>query len=91
MTPAPIDEAKIRETAYLMWLDEGQPQGRDEEHWRKAVDALSAPVAKKPRKAAAKPAAKAKAAKPAAKAKAAKPKAKAAKKPAAKKTAKLDA
>lgn len=82
MTPAPIDEAKIRETAYLMWLDEGQPQGRDAEHWRKAINAPSAPVAKKPRKAAAKPAAKAKAAKP---------KAKAAKKPAAKKTAKLDA
>lgn len=48
-----IDEAKVRETAYLMWLDEGQPEGRDMEHWLKAVDALT--PAKPKRKAPAKP------------------------------------
>lgn len=70
-----MNEEQIRETAYLFWLDDGQPNGRDEEHWLRAVDALTqpAPKAKAVRKAARKPAAK-----PAAK-RASKPKAKAAK------------
>lgn len=63
MTTSQTDDAKIRETAYLFWLDEGQPEGRDKEHWLKAIDALNPPNAKKPaKKAAAKP----KATKPAA-------------------------
>lgn len=73
MPKSKIDEAQIRETAYLIWLDEGQPDGRDQEHWLKAVDALSPakPKAKATRKPAATTAtAKAKAA-PKAKAKAA--------------------
>lgn len=41
MTALNIDDAQIREAAYLLWLDEGQPQGRDQEHWLKAVEALS--------------------------------------------------
>lgn len=71
-----INEEQIRETAYLFWLDDGQPVGREEEHWLRAVDALTkpSPKAKATRKAAAKP----RAAKPAAK-RTAKPKAKAAK------------
>ena len=75
MTTLNIDDAKIRETAYLMWLDEGQPEGRDQEHWLKAIDALTpaTPKAKAKRKAPAK-------------AKAA-PKAKAKSKPKAKKSA----
>ena len=40
MTQPTHDEAQIREAAYLLWLDEGQPEGRDEEHWLKAVEAL---------------------------------------------------
>lgn len=75
MTKVTIDENKIRETAYLFWLDEGQPAGRDEAHWLQAIDALTPPQPKKKatRKAPAKKAAapKAKAA-PAKKAKAAK-------------------
>lgn len=56
MTAQNFDEAKIRETAYLFWLDEGQPEGRDEAHWLQAIDALTPPQPKKkPRKAAAKP------------------------------------
>lgn len=57
-----LDEARIRETAYLMWLDEGQPEGRDREHWLKAIDALTPAQPKKTRKtraSAAKPAVKA--------------------------------
>lgn len=81
MSDLQIDEAKIAETAYLFWLDEGQPEGRDQEHWLKAIDALTPAKPKKARKA---PAKKAKAPAKKAVAKAA-PKKAAAKKPAAKK------
>lgn len=52
---AMMDEAQIRETAYLFWLEEGQPQGRDQEHWLRAVEVLSQPkkVVKPARKVAA--------------------------------------
>ncbi|MFK7745356.1 MAG: DUF2934 domain-containing protein [Roseobacter sp.] len=84
MAQTPLDEAQIRETAYLFWLDDGQPEGRDQEHWLKAIDALTPPTPKKARKAPAKTrTVKAKTAAP----KAAKPKAAAAKKPRAKKAA----
>jgi len=61
MTHTTLDEAQIRETAYLLWLDEGQPEGRDQEHWAKAIDALTpaTPKRKPARRAAAKPKAKA--------------------------------
>ncbi|WP_168879326.1 DUF2934 domain-containing protein [Rhizobium sp. P28RR-XV] len=36
-----IDEDIIRERAYLLWLEDGQPEGRADEHWHKArADAL---------------------------------------------------
>jgi len=87
MTQTTLDDAKIREAAYLIWLDEGQPDGRDQEHWQKAIEALTSakPKAKPAKKSAAKPRAKA------APKKAAAPKAKAAstaKKPRATKAAK---
>lgn len=41
MTHTAIDETRIREAAYFLWLDEGKPHGRDEEHWQKAVVALN--------------------------------------------------
>lgn len=86
MAHTTLDEAQIRETAYLLWLDEGQPTGRDQEHWLKAIDALTPakPKRKSVRKTVANSAKKA-APKAAPKA-AAKPKAKAAskKKPATK-------
>ena len=55
-----VTKTQVREAAYYLWLDDGQPEGCDEEHWLKAVDALNQPKPKtKPkRKAAAKPAAK---------------------------------
>ena len=90
MSTAKLDEATIAHTAYLFWLDEGQPHGRDQEHWLKAIDALTPATPKKTRKAAAKPAAAKSKAAPKAKAaapKATKAKAAAPKKAAAKKTA----
>jgi Protein of unknown function (DUF2934) len=29
-------EQRIRERAYRIWLDEGQPEGCDKEHWQEA-------------------------------------------------------
>lgn len=88
MTNPIIDEAQIRETAYLMWLDAGQPHGADQEHWQKAIDALTPaqPKAKRTRKAPAKAPAKA-----AAKAPAKKPRATKAKAPAKAAAVKADA
>jgi hypothetical protein len=78
MPKAPIDEARIRETAYRLWQEDGEPEGRDQDHWAKAIEALTSaePEPTTPAKPARKPAAKtaAKAAPPAAK-KEAKPKA----------------
>jgi hypothetical protein len=53
MTTPTIDEARVAEKAYELWLAEGQPEGKSDEHWFRAIDALTVPVAKKPRKAAA--------------------------------------
>jgi hypothetical protein len=33
-------EAEIRERAYQLWLAEGRPEGRDQEHWQAARLAL---------------------------------------------------
>ena len=46
MTTQKIEESKIREAAYLFWLDDGQPEGREQEHWLKAEDALNAALPK---------------------------------------------
>ena len=40
--PHPIPEDRIRERAYRLWLEEGQPQGRSTEHWEKARALLAA-------------------------------------------------
>jgi hypothetical protein len=34
-----IDQ-RIRERAYLLWLDEGRPEGRDKQHWEIAREAI---------------------------------------------------
>ncbi len=49
-------EEKIRELAYLIWLEEGCPSGRDVDHWMKATQRVGlaelvpgdAPPVKKP-------------------------------------------
>lgn len=48
-------EAQIREAAYHMWKSEGEPDGKHEEHWHRAHDALT--TSKPKRKPAAKKAA----------------------------------
>ena len=34
-------EQRIRERAYRIWVDEGQPEGRDKEHWELAEFAIA--------------------------------------------------
>ena len=36
------DQDAIRHQAYLIWLEEGQPEGRSDEHWRLACELRSA-------------------------------------------------
>ena len=38
-TPAPT-EAEIQHAAYLLWVEEGRPEGRDFEHWQAAREML---------------------------------------------------
>lgn len=76
MSTPQIDTAKIAETAFLIWIEEGRPEGRDKDHWFRAAEALStaAKPTRKPRaKATAKPTAKKPAARTAATAKAKSP------------------
>jgi hypothetical protein len=35
-TSDPVKEDRVRERAYLIWVDEGSPQGRDLDHWLRA-------------------------------------------------------
>src|SRR5690349_14190499 len=39
--PSSITEERIRERAYRLWLEEGQPDGKAEEHWEKARELLA--------------------------------------------------
>lgn len=49
MTTPAFETAQIAETAYHIWLEEGQPVGRDEAHWYAAIDRLTpAPKKKAP-------------------------------------------
>jgi hypothetical protein len=36
----PPDEHRIRERAYGIWIEEGQPNGRDLAHWQRADQEL---------------------------------------------------
>jgi len=51
-----LDEDHIRLRAYMLWLEEGQPNGKAEEHWHQARTVAeaerdtSAPAAKPIRK-----------------------------------------
>jgi hypothetical protein len=38
-TPEPT-EAQIQHAAYLLWVEEGRPEGRDLEHWHAAREML---------------------------------------------------
>ena len=45
---------RIEQRAYLFWEAEGQPHGRDEDHWHRAARQIEAeeevPAAEKPKK-----------------------------------------
>lgn len=79
MAKPKFTEEQIREAAYHKWLEDGAPEGKDQDYWYKAEQDLGVTPAKKPA------AKKAPAKKPAAKAAPAKKPA--AKKAPAKKTA----
>ena len=34
-------EAEIQHAAYLLWIDEGRPEGRDREHWLAAKELMA--------------------------------------------------
>lgn len=40
-TPSSIPESRIRELAYRLWLEDGQPHGKEAEHWEKARELLA--------------------------------------------------
>ncbi len=40
-SPLPdLDEAEIQHAAYLLWIEEGRPEGRDLDHWIAAKELL---------------------------------------------------
>lgn len=41
-------EQRIRERAYQIWLDEGQPEGRDKDHWHQAETQIAAKEGESP-------------------------------------------
>jgi hypothetical protein len=41
-----LEEHVIRERAHALWEQEGRPQGREEEHWHRAMLELAVPTAK---------------------------------------------
>lgn len=41
LTSSDKDE-QIRHRAYMLWLDEGQPEGREAEHWDRACALIEA-------------------------------------------------
>jgi hypothetical protein len=39
-------EQRIRERAFYIWIEQGQPEGKDKEHWQQAESELMAGIAK---------------------------------------------
>lgn len=37
MATKQMNEDHVREAAFMIWLNEGQPEGKNEEHWHRAV------------------------------------------------------
>ncbi len=90
MSSIQVPQDQIAEAAFYLWLEEGQPDGKAEEHWQRAKTALEARPTPKPRKPRAKTTT-TKTTKPRASAKAAtKPRAKAPAKPRTRSVKKTD-
>ena len=58
MTQVTIDEQMIAEAAFYLWLEEGRPEGRADDHWSRARAALEGAKPRARRTTARKPAAK---------------------------------
>lgn len=41
MTINPEDNDLVRTRAYLLWVEEGRPEGRDVEHWHRAAELVA--------------------------------------------------
>lgn len=41
MTINPDHHDLVRTRAYLVWVEEGRPEGRDVEHWHRAVELVA--------------------------------------------------
>jgi hypothetical protein len=41
MTIEPDPHDLVRTRAYLLWVEEGRPEGRDVEHWHRAVELVA--------------------------------------------------
>lgn len=41
-------EQRIRERAYQIWINEGQPEGRDIDHWQQAETQINAEEGEQP-------------------------------------------
>jgi hypothetical protein len=39
-------EQRIRERAFLIWIEQGRPEGKDKEHWQQAESEFMAGIAK---------------------------------------------
>ncbi|KAA1177189.1 DUF2934 domain-containing protein [Rhizobium tropici] len=48
-TPKEIDEEHIRHHAYMLWLEDGQPEGKADEHWHRARDAAAKETVAEPK------------------------------------------
>jgi hypothetical protein len=40
MSETSSNEDRIRQRAYLIWIDEGRPEGREKEHWEQAEKSI---------------------------------------------------
>lgn len=46
VTSIETQEERIRKRAYEIWVDEGQPEGRQDEHWHRAREEIDAELAR---------------------------------------------
>ena len=33
-------QQRVRDRAYVIWIEDGRPEGRSEDHWRRASEAI---------------------------------------------------
>ena len=50
MSATELTDAQIAEAAFYIWEQEGKPEGKSQDHWYRAVEALKSQTTAKPRK-----------------------------------------